>query len=134
MHKLFRHLVDGLLYNLNYNFLGDQFFHISVEQVNGLFVSALTASSYTIEWPPYGDYKHVMDAEQLPGPDHRLYFADFYCNTSFIPNPTLVITKRGSGTDRICEEQLVELDKRDNPFLTCVLDNDDNTVYKIICL
>jgi len=84
---------------------------------DGLFFSINTSP---LTSSPFGEMKFEIDASKLLSrKEHRVYFADFYCNytkrmeqSAFRPHYiTLVVCKKGSDNDRFCQgEGLIEVD------------------------
>ncbi len=90
-------------------------------QINGLFFSAVVDHNTggPIPFSYFGDTRLLVEAAHFfQNPNARLYFADFYCVGVNRPHyVTLVMTERGSHTDRFCDEKLMELDIHNNSFL-----------------
>ena len=100
--------------------------------LEGLFFSINTRR---VETSPFGEIKFEIAAQELLNRlEHRIYFADFYCNcgkeesgglqqrtASILPHYiTLVVCRRNSKSDEFCREHgLLELDIKSPscPFL-----------------
>ncbi|XP_046558134.1 uncharacterized protein LOC124267267 isoform X1 [Haliotis rubra] len=97
---------------------GDPYSAIN-HNINGLFFSGSldTRTKNPPDFSYFGDTRLFIPAEELFTPDTRMYFADFFCHNK-VHYVTAVVTKRGSSEDRFCDERLIELDLKDNPFFT----------------
>uniref|UniRef100_A0A914CGC7 Phytanoyl-CoA hydroxylase-interacting protein-like C-terminal domain-containing protein n=1 Tax=Acrobeloides nanus TaxID=290746 RepID=A0A914CGC7_9BILA len=97
-------------------------------EIHGLFFSAKLAPDGTLpNTSPFGDVRMILPAMSLLDPARiNMYFADFYCNrvTHYV---TIVITQRGSKTDRFCKEKLRPLNHETNHFLRVI--HDPKTQY-----
>lgn len=86
--------------------------------IDGLFFS--TAVDFQTMKPLteslYGPVRLHIDASTLFTPNFNLYFADFYCHYR-VHYVTVVLTPKGSPTDKFCEGRLLKLDIRHNPFI-----------------
>ena len=90
-------------------------------KLQGLF---FLANNDTTGEPPsysyFGPARIQIRADELFRLAPNLYFADFYCMGSGAGRKhyvILVMTKRGSSADFFCRENLVTLDRANNPFL-----------------
>ncbi|KAI5102673.1 phytanoyl-CoA 2-hydroxylase interacting protein-like a [Silurus meridionalis] len=95
-------------------------------KLEGIFFSCNTEFN-TGEPPqdsPYGRYRFQIGADELFGPNTRLYFGDFYCMYTAYHYVILVLAPRGSPGDTYCSERLPELDATKNRFLTRVCGED----------
>ncbi|XP_067676552.1 phytanoyl-CoA hydroxylase-interacting protein-like [Haliotis asinina] len=82
------------------------FFSVSLDRRTGM----IPISSY------YGNRRLDVPVEALFTQNTNIYFTDFYC-TYKAHYVTVVMTRKGSDTDRFCEATLLQLDPYDNPFL-----------------
>lgn len=65
----------------------------------------------------FGEKRFYVPAPFILSSDSvRLYFADFYCNNR-AHYVTLVLTHRGTSTDKFCQANLIELNTYQNQFL-----------------
>ncbi len=90
-------------------------------QINGLFFSSVVDRNTGGPMPfsYFGERRLLVPATHFfQNLSVRLYFADFYCLNYNAPHyVTLVMTERGSQTDRFCDGKLMELDIHNNSFL-----------------
>ncbi|XP_067675037.1 uncharacterized protein [Haliotis asinina] len=95
---------------------GDPYSAIN-HKINGLFFSGSldTRTMNPPDFSYFGDTRLFIPAEVLFTSDTRMYFADFFCHNK-VHYVTAVLTKRSSEEDRFCEDRLIELDLKDNPF------------------
>ena len=86
-------------------------------QIKGLFFAVRPEPS-TFNIPDeslFGNTRIFLKIEKLIQPHVKIYFADFWCHKN-IHHATLVATKQNSKADKFCEEYLVKLNMRNNPF------------------
>ena len=96
-------------------------------KINGLFFSAIPDErGMPLPTSPFGVRRLNVPADYwMKNENTRLYFADFYCNSSSWHYVTLVMTERNREAVDFCRRKLIELDKFKNPFLTII----DDAVY-----
>ncbi|XP_067676607.1 uncharacterized protein [Haliotis asinina] len=124
---------DNIMYNRNgvmekymKDNNGDPYSAIN-HKISGLFFSGSfdTRETNPPQRPPnfsyFGESRLFIPAEVLFTSDTRMYFADFFCHNK-VHYVTAVVTKIGSEEDRFCEDRLIELDLKSNPFFTVIED------------
>jgi hypothetical protein len=78
----------------------------------------------------FGRRRFILPAKGLFNYNRNLYFSDFYCTGGSNHYIQLVVTTPFSDSDAFCEENLIKLDKRKNPFM--ILANDE-TIFLCTC-
>ncbi|XP_069111942.1 phytanoyl-CoA hydroxylase-interacting protein-like isoform X2 [Argopecten irradians] len=108
---------NGVMYKYDKNWGGEQASSLN-KQIKGLFFSAnvdpVTMTPPDISY--FGPVRLHIPTYLLLHDDINMYFSDFYCHT-VKHKAQLVLTVKGSQTDFYCQQRLVLVDKRNNPFL-----------------
>lgn len=89
------------------------------KNINGLFFSGQLTKSGKLEAnSPFGPRRLIVPASLLINSYCKLYFSDFYCNSANKQHyVTLVATIPGTAQDQFCQQHLLQLSLRQNPFL-----------------
>ena len=86
-------------------------------RLRGLFFMANNVNGQPPPYSYFGPRRIQIEADELFRLAPKLYFADFYCMKGLRHYVILVMTRPRSQADWFCQNHLVQLDIRNNPFL-----------------
>ncbi|XP_033755868.1 uncharacterized protein LOC117338619 [Pecten maximus] len=108
---------DGVMHKYLKNWGGDQASTLN-RKIEGLFFSAnidpVTLAPPNISF--FGSVRLHVPTYFLLNRNVNMYFSDFYCHR-VNHKVQIVLTVKGSPTERFCRQRLVLLDQTNNPFL-----------------
>lgn len=83
--------------------------------LEGLFFNGKHRNGLIPGRSPFGEIRMEVPVWRLFTPAHKLYFADFYCNSA-MHYVTILLTRDGSRADKFARKFLIPLSARANPF------------------
>lgn len=130
-HAYFSSIKDGIMEKcLKVN---DSDPHCPINRkLKGLFFMCIS-DDISRSQSPFGPKRLILPAGHIFKAGTNLYFSNFFCigssKTHYI---SLVITKPLSEADTFCQQNLIELDKYNNPFLKLVDKGKDVNIANVV--